>query len=275
MAYQEEKQVRLRRQVSRQAISLAMEGRWQESITVNKSLIESYPNDVDAYNRLGKAYMELGDYVQAKEAYGQAVKLDQYNSIAKKNLERIAHLSQIKAETRVITAPTKAEPHLFIEEIGKAAVINLYQIAPAPVLIKMMAGDKVNLKSQESNLAVENSLGEVLGLVPTRHATRLIKLLAGGNQYAAAIVSASENAVSVIIRETFQSPGQVGQLSFPSRRHQEVQPFISDRVFSKEFEDEEGLSEASAFAVEEEGEMAEELVEDIGEDKEKTWEQEA
>ena len=36
--------------------------------------------------------MELGDYPKAKEAYEKALQLDQYNTIAKKNLQRLAHL---------------------------------------------------------------------------------------------------------------------------------------------------------------------------------------
>ena len=67
--------VRLRRQSSKQAIALAMQGRWREAVAVNKSLIESFPSDVDAYNRLGRAYMELGEYSQAREAYQQALEL--------------------------------------------------------------------------------------------------------------------------------------------------------------------------------------------------------
>ena len=73
MSYQEEEQVRLKRQSGRQAIALAMQGRWKEAVAANKSLIESFPNDVDAYNRLGRGYMELGEYSLAKEAYARAM----------------------------------------------------------------------------------------------------------------------------------------------------------------------------------------------------------
>ena len=82
MAYQEEEQARLIRQRSKQAIALAMEGRWREAVATNKSLIESFPNDVDAYNRLGRAYMEVGEYTQAREAYTRAVELDPYNAVS-------------------------------------------------------------------------------------------------------------------------------------------------------------------------------------------------
>ena len=94
MSQEEVKLIRLRRQRSKQAIALAMEGRWQEAVAANRSIIESFPEDVDAYNRLGRAYLELGEYSQAREAYRQAVELDPYNAIAKKNLQRLSYLKE-------------------------------------------------------------------------------------------------------------------------------------------------------------------------------------
>ena len=48
-----------------------------------------FPNEVDAYNRLGKALTELGRYAEARDAYAHAVKLDPLNGIAAKNLQRL------------------------------------------------------------------------------------------------------------------------------------------------------------------------------------------
>jgi len=270
MSYQENKQGKLRRQTSKHAITLAMEGRWQESVDVNKGIIQNFPNDVDAHNRLGKAYMELGDYNHAKAVYEQALHLDQYNTIAKKNIQRLTHLIEEAVTGKVNNE--KALPHLFIEEIGKAGVVNLYQIAPSERLIKMMAGDKVLLKSQDSSLSVENVNQEYLGLVPSKQGQRLIKLMEGGNKYTAAIVTSSENMISIIIRETFQDPSQIGQVSFLGRRVEETQPYVSDRVFRPEYEEEEDVGEAVAYN--EEGvEVAEEPAEEA--EEEKDWEQEA
>jgi tetratricopeptide (TPR) repeat protein len=269
MTFQEDKQGKLKRQTSKQAINLAMEGRWQESVDVNKSILENFPKDVDAYNRLGKAYVELGEYTQAKEAYSQAMTLDHYNSIAKKNLARLELLGP-QALKPIEGNAEKATPNIFIEEIGRAGVLNLYQIATAEKLMKMMSGDKVILKLQGGMLSVENVRGEYLGLVPTKQSLRLIKLMKGGNKYTAAVVSSRENSISVIIRETYQDPGQTDQVSFPGRRLEEVQPFISDRVFRPELEEEEEQAEGIA----DEGvEPAEEPAEEPEADKE--WEQEA
>jgi len=84
MTYQEEEQSRLRRQASKEAITLALQGQWKEAVAINLSLIEKFPSDVEALNRLGRAYMELGEYKDAEAAYRKTLAVDQYNGIAQK-----------------------------------------------------------------------------------------------------------------------------------------------------------------------------------------------
>jgi len=67
MTYQEDKQVRMRRQNSKQAISLAMQGLWKEAVAVNAGLIENFPHDVEAYNRLGKHIRSLENTQRLKK----------------------------------------------------------------------------------------------------------------------------------------------------------------------------------------------------------------
>jgi tetratricopeptide (TPR) repeat protein len=232
MAYQEEEQVRLRRQRSKQAIALAMQGRWREAVAANQEIIASFPHDVDAYNRLGRAYIELGDYAQAKESYERAIEFDPYNIIAQKNLRRLPYLGEGGSEAD----SDRAEPQHFIEETGKAGAVNLYRLAPPGVLARMAAGNKVYLKVDGSGLTVTNARGEYLGQVEPRHAQRLVKLMGGGNQYAAAIVSAAEDRVLVIIREVYQDPSQAGVLSFPPRGGESLRPYVSGKMLRRELE---------------------------------------
>jgi hypothetical protein len=266
MTYQENHEEKYKRHSSSQAISLAMEGRWKEAVEVNKSLIKRTPNDADAYNRLGKAYMEIGQYKEAREAYEKALALDRYSTIAQKNLQRLDQLDEIGDQPEEIKE--KASPKLFVEEIGKAGVVSLYQVAPKNVLVKVSAGDRVNLRTQDSVLRIETMSGEYLGLVPAKYSQRLIKLMSGGNNYAAAVVSTSDDNINVIIRETYQDPSQLGKVSFPGRRLEEIQPYGGDRLFKSEMEEE---IEPAAFE-EESAESTEEIIEDIDESKE--WGQE-
>ncbi|MBI4286558.1 MAG: tetratricopeptide repeat protein [Chloroflexi bacterium] len=255
MTYQEEEQARLKRHLSKQAIALAMQGRWQEAIAANREIIDYFANDVDAYNRLGRAYMEMGKYAQAKEAYQKAVALDAYNAIAKKNLQRLSLLDSSVAVAKKEEA--LVQPRSFIEEVGKAGVVSLQRLAPPETLAKTVAGDVVYLKIDDFTLTVANSHGEYLGLVNPRIGQRLIRLMKGGNQYSAAVTSSSGSKVTVIIRETYQHPDLAGQLSFPSREA-EFQPFLSDRALRRQMEyEEEGEEEAEYTAPEESGETSE------------------
>jgi len=263
MTYQEEEQVRLRRQGSKQAIALAMEGRWREAIAVNKSLIESFPSDVDAYNRLGRAYIELGEYSLAKEAYQRAVELAPYNTIAMKNLHRLSHLGETPISSKGDSH--KVEPQHFIEETGKAGAVDLYHLAPPEILARMVAGDRVYPKIDGSILIVENGRGEYLGQVVPKHGQRLIKLMEGGNKYEAAILSSTEDKVSVIIREVYQAPSQVGRPSFPPKGIEGLRPYISDRIIRRELEYEEALPTEPGYTIigGEEGELLPEEPPDI------------
>jgi tetratricopeptide (TPR) repeat protein len=251
MSYHEEERTRLRRQSSKQAIALAMEGRWREAVAANKSLVESFPNDIDAYNRLGRAYMELGEYSLSREAYEKAMELDPYNTIAQKNLNRLSRLGETEVSSD--DGFYKVEPQQFIEEVGKAGVVNLHRLAPPEILARTVAGSKVNLRIEGPRLIAENNRGEYLGQVEPKHGQRLIRLMEGGNQYVAAVISSTEEAVTVIIREVYQHPSQAGRTSFPSRGPESFQTYvgdrIGDRIIRRKLEDEEALPEESGYAI--------------------------
>jgi hypothetical protein len=249
MPDREEDKARLRRKASQDAISLAMQSRWQEAVTVNQSIIDLFPTDIDAYNRLGRAFMELGEFAKAKEAYSQGLKLDPNNAIAQKNLQRLALLStsrvKVKEEHREVS------PDLFIGEMGKAGVVNLQNLAPAKVLARMAAGNQVYLKVKGQQLIVENEQEEYLGMVEPPHGFRLARLIDGGNKYAAAIVNIDNSTVRVIIREVFQHPSQIGRPSFPVKAVEGFQPHVKDTLLRHEAVEEEALEEGEEVDLEE------------------------
>ena len=102
---QTEDRLRLRRVLPERAIALAMENSWSEAADINRKIIELYPNDADAYNRLGKALLEMGRYRDALATYKRAVELDPNNMIARKNVDRLAHLADKAAEPTRIPSP--------------------------------------------------------------------------------------------------------------------------------------------------------------------------
>ena len=269
MVHDRDEQARLIRQASKQAISLAMEGRWREAVEANKGILENFANDVDTLNRLGRAYMELGEYDEARSAYSRAKTLDPYNSIASKNLRRLAHLEG-EANATKEDGGHRVEPQYFIEETGKAGVVKLYHLAAKEVMARAVAGDAVELEVNEANLVVTNASGEVLGWVEPRHGQRLARLMAGGNKYIATVISSSEDALAIMIREVYQHPGQAGQLSFPSKGLESLKPFVSDKLIRRHLEYEEGPGEEAGYGLigEEEEAGPEEVVGETEEEEE-------
>lgn len=234
-------EARLRRQRAREAIALAMQGRWEEAVTTNRSIIEVFPKDVNAYNRLGKALTELGRYAEAKEAYAKALEIDPKNSIARRNLRRLSLLKEVHPFPG--GDHHRVAPHLFIEEMGKAGVASLKQLASREVLAKIAAGDPVYLRPKGQTLIVENKLGDYLGEVEPRIGVRLAKLIEGGNRYAAAITSSADSEVKVIIKEIFQHPSQAGRPSFPAKGADGFRSYVRDSILKYELEEEEAFEE--------------------------------
>ena len=207
------------------AIQLAMQSRWSEAADVNRRIIELYPSDADAYNRLGKALLEMGSYGDALSTYRKAVELDPNNIIAKKNVDRLVHLAAeekaakpSKAESK--PAPVDGErlnPNIFIEETGKTGLTTLINQGEAAVLLKLTAGDRVELRVKGTALEVYDEAGQYVGAVEPRLAKRLIGLIEGGNRYTAAVTTLADRNVTVIIREAYQHPSQRGKFSFPPK----------------------------------------------------------
>ncbi len=227
MPNQNEDIARLRRVLPEQAIALAMQNRWSEAADVNRKIIELYPNDSDAYNRLGKALMEMGRYRDALTTYQRAIELDPNNIIAKKNVERLVHLADKAPAAR--SEPARAQgaasaqpaerinPNIFIEETGKTGLTTLVNLGQPEVLLKLTAGDRVDLRINGNALEVYDESGQYVGVVEARLSKRLSGLMEGGNRYTAAVTTVSAKSITIIIRETYQHPSQRGKLSFPPK----------------------------------------------------------
>jgi len=251
MNYQTGETTRLRRQRVEQAIQLALESRWKEAVALNRSLIAMFPADVDAYNRLGKALMEMGEYDDARVAYRRALELEPLNSIARKNLERLEVRAKAAAAAAQGDGTRKIDPSLFIADTGKTGVATLRAVA-AEALGRLTAGDTVELRPQDNTLAIVTADGDYVGKLEPKLGLRLLRLMDGGNRYVAAVASLSEE--KVIIREIYQHPSQQGRPSFPPVGGETVRPYVKERLVRRDLDEEEAAPEEAEEAEEWEGE---------------------
>jgi len=245
-----------RSQYADDAVQLAIAGKWDDAVKLNKFIIDSYGADEETQNRLGKALSELGKLKDAKSAYEAALKLNPMNSIAKKNAARINTLLHQKEGLKV--GGTRVDLNLFVEEMGKTIITNLENSAP-DICSKVAAGDVAELKIEGDGIAAETSRGVRLGLLEAKMARRLIKFMRGGNRYQAGVTSCDGSTVKLIVRETYQDPHFAGKPSFPMRRKREVEfrPYTKESLLSRQVEvftgdeDEEGIAAPASDDVEE------------------------
>ena len=243
-----------RSQYAEDAVQLAIAGKWDEAVKLNRFIIDSFGADEETQNRLGKALSELGKLKEAKASYEAALKLNPMNSIAKKNAARINALLHQKEGLKV--GGSKVDLNLFVEEMGKTVITTVEAPASADICSKVAAGDVAELRIEGDGIVAETSRGVRLGSLEAKLARRLIKFMRGGNRYQAGVTSCDANSVKLIVRETYQDPHFAGKPSFPMRRKREVE------VFAEDEEEEEPLAETAASEDIEEGMHA---VEDEGE----------
>src|SRR5215470_13579338 len=252
-AFPTEDRLRQKRTKSEQAINLATRSRWDEAAQLNREILDLFPNEVDAYNRLGKALTELGRYGEARDAYAQAVKLDPLNGIAAKNLQRLGKLA---AEGAAAPAPSPVDPRLFIEESGKTTLSQLTDIRRSEAAAKLSAGDQLQLTRRGNQVVVTDQAGIEIGRIEPKLEQDLIRLLDLGNQYAVFVTAASEQSVHVIIRETHRSASMGNRPSFRPTAAQEVRAYTREGATRFELEEEDEEDDELGDDEEEEVEVA-------------------
>jgi hypothetical protein len=236
-------------QYADEAVQLAIAGKWDEAVKLNRLIVDSFGADEETQNRLGKALSELGKLKDAKAAYEAALKLNPMNSIAKKNAARLNTLLHQKEGLKV--GGTRVDLNLFVEEMGKT-VITALEGASLDICSKVAAGDVAELKIDDDGVVAETSRGVRLGTLEAKLARRLIKFMRGGNRYQGGVTACDGNTVKLIVRETYQDTKFVGKPSFPMRRKREVEfrPYTKESllardtaIFTGEDEEEEPLVE--------------------------------
>ena len=254
MALDTDSTTRQRRQLGEIAIGHATRGEWEDAVEANRQLLELGP-DIDAYNRLGKALAELGRTAEALEAYEQALERDATNRIAQRNAERLRVLAGGDAAGTSEARAEKAPATLFIEEMGKTGRARVINLAAPRVLAPLSPGDAVALEADGDGLNASVN-GTPIGQVEPRIAGRLLKLMAAGNRYEAAVTAIHdrEGEVTIIIREVFTHPTNFGKVSFPSATlaSSGVRPYMKGTALR--YDDDEEVEEAD-----EETEEVEEL----------------
>ena len=200
-----------RRVAIEQAVDFASKNKWSEAIAVNREIIKNFGEETESLNRLGRAYMENGQFPSAIKAYKKALKIEPLNRIALRNLDRLVEASPPQEKKGKIR-----EKKVFFLDNADAVVFLELEAVDLQVINLLNIGDSLGLKVEGSAVHVVNEAGQYLGILTPQVGIRLSRLLDGGNKYEIALADLAI-PVRVAIREEYVHPSQVGKSSFATK----------------------------------------------------------
>jgi tetratricopeptide (TPR) repeat protein len=240
-----------RRQLVEEARRAALDGDWENAVSVNQQILDRFKNDAEASNRLGRAYLALGNLDEAKDAYSKALRADPANLIARRNLQRLEVLRSAERRdfgeaTRPLTMPRTS---VFLEEVGRTWVDELVNPGQLPELADIYSGEQLKLSIEDDRLVVRRGNGDRLGEVEPKTGRRVMELMSGGNRYEIYALGLSGQTLRTILRETYRDPTLATTVSFPrqitSRAYLRDRDLLRQRdeadffLFDEDEEDEE------------------------------------
>jgi len=187
----------MRSDLAQKAIACALSGDWKQALELNQQILKENPKDVDALNRLARAYVEIGDISNAKKTAKNVLIIDPFNSIAQKSLSRWKNLK--KGD---FIPPTTTNANIFIEEPGKTKTVKLIHPGDDKLLSTLEAGIQVKMHTNSHRVSVCTQEGKYIGKLPDDVSAHIKNLIQVGNDYVVCIKSIDAKSVSVFMRET-------------------------------------------------------------------------
>ena len=251
-----------RRQLAEDARRAALNGNWEEAVTLNEQIIAQSDRDTIAYNRLGRAFIALGQLNEAKDAYTKALHSDPANLIARRNLQRPELMRGPGGKlTADVTRPgPMPRTSVFLEEVGRTWVDELVNPGDMLILADISSGEQLVLSDEDDRLVVRRANGDLLGEVEPKTGRRVLDLMRQGNRYEIYALGLVGQTLRIILREIHRDPSLATTVSFPrqitSRAYLRDRDLLRQRDESDFFlldeDEEEDDTEAAASETDEE-----------------------
>lgn len=194
------------------AISQALKGDWVNAIAINKEILNEAPDDIEALNRLSRAFFETGDIKKATKTASDVLKIDPTNSIALKALAKYKVTK--KTNIKKITSRGELNTADFIEEIGTTKHAELLNICSKDLLSTISPGDELILLSHSHKVSVTTLNNKYVGRIPDDLSAKLRSLTKKGYKFKVVVKSVEGKCIKVLIKEVKRGKGYEAVKSF-------------------------------------------------------------
>lgn len=199
--------------LAHQAIAAAIRGEWRVAQNLNKRILDTNSDDLEAMLRLANAACQLGKIREATSTYEKILKIEPQNLFANRAMERLK-----KAKKGINLVP-HALNNSFLEEPGKTKTVTLIYTAPAKIIASLDTGEPVTIVAKTHRVSITTEGGAYIGRLPDDLSARLLGFIKGGNEYDGAVRSVNGNAVKIFIREIKRCAKFATTPSFPSEEY--------------------------------------------------------
>lgn len=201
--------------IETKAIDAAMRSQWKEAIALNKEILKSDKNDIDALLRLGFSYLQSGDIKNAKKQYIIALKNQPSNVTIISSLEKIKVLESRKIKTQN-NKVINLNPYLFLEIPGKTKTVTLVNPGQKNVLAGLTTGQEVVILPKKRKIEIRTKTKEFIGSLPDDISKRMTIFIKAGSVFFAYIKEAGLKNVVIFLKEEKKGKKVMKYSSFPT-----------------------------------------------------------
>lgn len=214
--------------LTQKAIDSALKCDWVQAIKLNLAILKNDPEDIDALNRLARAYFENGNITKARTTSKIVLKINPENNIAINSIRKFGQIKKNLSPTKIGVASSMINKGVtFIEEPGKTKVTTLINLGSEKVYTCLNSGQEVLLAPYSHKVSITTLKGEYIGKLTDDLSARLRKLTKGGNKYIVFVKSASKNCVKIFIKEIKRGKDYLNTQSFPRESLESIDEFSS------------------------------------------------
>ncbi|MCX7956221.1 MAG: tetratricopeptide repeat protein [Patescibacteria group bacterium] len=221
-------------ELEQQAINAAINNQWDDAIKLNEKIIKKDKKNLDAYLRLGFAFMQKGNLKKAKQSYNKAKKIQPENYIIEKNLEKIKVL---EAKKNKPYSTSTLSPYAFLDIPGKTKSVNLVNCGQKNVLAGLSIGQEVFLNLKKRKIEVRTKNKEYIGYLPDDISKRLTILIKAGSFFKCYIKEAELKEVVIFIKEEIRGKKVNRYAPFPINNNFTSNININDEVQESDSEE--------------------------------------
>jgi tetratricopeptide (TPR) repeat protein len=198
------------------AVGHALAGEWADAIRANQKLIEANPDDIEARNRLGKAYASLGKASEAISAYKAVLVIAPHNRIAQNNLSKLESLGS-HGEIAMAGGAAMEMQRASSSVRGASVITRLSRVAGDDVIESVAQGEILDIAPSPVGIRISTRAGKYLGVINTTLSGRIARLIIEGNKYEVYATHIGPELMDVTIVECFKSAKLINVASFPAR----------------------------------------------------------